>query len=684
MIKTAPGFLLSSILLLLFSPFYSGRGSACPLPGPEPNPAPGGRWWKGIFSPTKCPVDLRFLNASHRPAGKTGFVHAKGGDLFYGDGAPARFWGCNVQAYSLFSSRGAIRLQAERIAKLGFNLVRLHHHDSTGWVSPTVIDKSKPDTRHLDPAGLDGIDWWIKCLKDQGVFVWLDLHVGRLLKKGDRVDGWGEVARRKGDLRGFCFINDSIRERMEEFNRKYLSHVNRFTGKAYKDDPAVMGILVTNENDLTGHFGNLFLPDKNNPYHNKLFMDRVKSFAARTGLPAGRLWRTWEPGPAKILLADMEHSWFAGMMGALRKIGVRQLAASGNTWGNMALFGLPALCSGDLIDVHSYGDEGFLRADPRKRANFLSWIAAAQVEGKPLVCTEWNLGRFPASDRCAAPLYAAALASFQGWDAMMVYGYSQVPLDRTPRPSNWSSFTDPALMGTMPAAALLFRRGDAARAKKTARVLVGRNDLYDKARTPRNSAALRTLPELHRMVLSLADIKELKWDAPPPREKGPSFDVKNLDRDFLAKGSSKVVSDTGELVRDWAAGTQTIDTARTQAVQGEIGGKTIRLKDATFKIRTPLCVVSLSSLDGRPLSASGRILVTAVGKAYPSPGNRLPFLSEPVEGEVELANGGELVLYPLGVDGKKGKGIRLSRRKLSLVIPLEKEFGTHWYLLEAP
>ncbi len=672
------------LLLLLASIPGPAAGRAGSEPFPRLHEAPWKGWLKGLFLPTRCPVDLRFLNAPHRPAGKTGFVRAKGGRLYYGDGSPARFWGCNVQAYSLFSSRGAIRLQAERIARLGFNLVRLHHHDSTGWVDPTVIDKSRPDTRHLNPAGLDGIDWWIKCLKDQGVFVWLDLHVGRLLKKGDAVKGWKEVARRGGDMRGFCFINDSIEARMEEFNRKYLSHVNRFTGKAYKDEPAVMGILITNENDLTGHFGNLFLPDKNNPFHNGLFMKEVKSFAAKTGLPAGRLWRTWEPGPSKILLADLEHRWFAGMLGALRKIGVRQLVAPGNTWGNMALFGLPSLRIGDIVDVHSYGKEGFLRADPRKAANYVDWIAAAHVEGKPLSVTEWNLGRFPADDRFAAPLYTASIASFQGWDALMLYGYSQVPLDAPPRASNWSSFTDPALMGLMPAAALLFRRGDVAPGKKTARILVGRKDLYERARTPVNSAALRTLPELHRLVLSPADVPELSWDSPAPPVKGPSFAVRNLDRDFLGKGAKQVVSDTGELTRNWKAGFQVIDTPRTQAVQGAVGGRTFRLGAAVFKIRTPSCAVVLSSLDGRPLASSGKILLTALGRAYPSTGNRLPFRSEPVEGEVELAGGRSLLLYPLGRNGKKGRGIPLSRRKLSLVIRLSKDLGTHWFLLEGP
>ncbi len=678
--------LFSGILLVawtLFQAFFPFPGTESPSFSPRKPPGPSRRgWWKGVFPPGRCPVDLRFLNSPHRPAGRTGFVRARGGDLFFGDGTPARFWGCNVQAYALFSSKKAVRRQAERIARLGFNLVRLHHHDSTGWVSPTVIDKSRPGTGRLDPAGMDGIDWWIACLKEQGVFVWLDLQVGRRLKKGDGVDGWTEVARRGGDPRGFCFVNDSIRKRMEEFDRKYLSHVNKYTGSAYKDEPAVLGILLSNENDLAAHFGNLFLPGKKNPYHRRLFMARVRAFAKRTGLPAGRLWRTWEPGPSKILLADMEHAWFLSMIEFLRGMGVRQLVAAGTSWGGMPLTGLSSLRAGDLVDVHAYGREGFLRADPAERPNFAAWIAAARLEGKPLACTEWNLGRFPARDRFAAPLYVASLASFQGWSALMLYGYAQVSLDGPPRGNNWSSFTDPALMGAMPAAALLFRRGDVAPARKTARVLVAREDLYGKARTPRNSAALRTLPELHRMVLSLADVPELDWDGPSRPGPGPSFAVKDLDRSFPGKKAGRVVSDTGELVRDWKAGFQSIDTPRTQAVQGEVGGRVIGLKYARFRIRTRSCLVCFSSLDGRALPASRRILLTALARALPSPGNRLPFFSEPVEGEVELAAGRVRFLRPLGGDGRKGKRVTLSRRKGALLVPLDRKAGTHWFLLE--
>ena len=67
------------------------------------------------------------------------------------------------------------------------------------------------------------------------------------------------------EAKGYCYFNDRVEALMQDFNEKYLSHVNRYTGLAYKDDPAVMGLLVTNENDLTCHFGNLMLGDKNNP-----------------------------------------------------------------------------------------------------------------------------------------------------------------------------------------------------------------------------------------------------------------------------------------------------------------------------------------------------------------------------------------------------------------------------------
>ena len=143
------------------------------------------KWHAGAMRHDASPVDLSFLN--HKPAGKLGPVRAEGDRLVFGDGSEARFWGGNIAAYSIFAEKEQIETQTRRIARLGYNLMRIHHHDSMGWVGRTVIDKTRDDSQHLDPEVMDRLDYWIKCLRDQGVYVWLDLHVGRLFKPGDKI-----------------------------------------------------------------------------------------------------------------------------------------------------------------------------------------------------------------------------------------------------------------------------------------------------------------------------------------------------------------------------------------------------------------------------------------------------------------------------------------------------------------
>ena len=73
------------------------------------------------------PVDLSFLNAAEKPAGKHGTLGVAGDQLVFADGTPARFWGANLTAYALFNTGLSDTVnQAKRLSKLGFNLVRIH------------------------------------------------------------------------------------------------------------------------------------------------------------------------------------------------------------------------------------------------------------------------------------------------------------------------------------------------------------------------------------------------------------------------------------------------------------------------------------------------------------------------------------------------------------------------------
>lgn len=656
------------------------------------------RWWPGVMAHDASPVDLSFLN--HKPAGSRGFVRADGDRLVFEDGTEARFWGGNIAAYAIFADKENIATQARRIAALGYNLMRIHHHDSMAWVRRTVIDQSRPDSRHLDEEVMDRLDWWIKCLKDEGVYVWLDLHVGRLVKDGDEIGpGLAEMLRRSrrpedgASIKGFCYFNERIERLMREFNETYLTHVNRYTGTAYKDEPAIMGLLITNENDLTNHFGNLMLPDKNNPWHHEVFDRAVRAFADRHELEYEQTWRTWEHGPSKLFLADWEHAWNVRMLEHLESLGVRVPVATTQMWGGMPFSGLPPLTAGGIIDVHSYGGAEALSTNPRYADNYVSYLLAGQAWGKPVAVTEWNVP-YPAVDRFTAPLYVASVSSLQGLDAPMIYNYSQRTFDRPTHPRTWSTFPDPALSGVMPAAALLYRRGDVQPARRSFVLKLDREHTYDRHTHPSNAATVRTLAEQSRIAILPADVEELDWDDRPEPEMFLPDDVEVVtdpDRDFIEPGRAAVRSDTGELTRDWRAGFQLIDTPRTQAAHGWIGGRDVALGDVTLDIETPKAAVAVSSLDGEPIGSSRRVLITAVARVVASEGGRMPLLSEPIRGDVRIRGPENLKLVALAADGSASGLIQppyadgVYTISLPVVSPgeggTEQVARTHWFLL---
>ena len=639
-------------------------------------------WYSAALPHDAAPVDLSFLN--HKPAGKHGFVQPRGDELVFEDGTPVRFWSGNIAAYAIYAEKENIKVQARRMAQLGYNMMRFHHHDSTRWVGNTVIDQDRDDSQHLDPDVMDRLDYWIKCLKDEGIYVWLDLHVGREFKTGDEIPGFesdmDDDSDGKAEGKGFCYYNDRIEELMQQFNEKYLSHVNKYTGVAYRDEPAIMGLLITNENDLTGHFGNRMLPDKNNPFHNKIFEAAVDRFAEKHSLDRQATWSTWLPGPSKLFLANREHNWNVRMLEHLEQIGVKVPVATTHMWGGNPMFSLPPLTDGSIVDIHSYGKAEALSVNPRYDSSYIHYAATGQAYGKPMAISEWNVP-YPRTDRFTAPLYMASIAALQGWDAPMIYNYSQRTFGKPSRPRTWSTFPDVAITGIMPAAALAYRRGDVSPAQKTYCLQFSRKNLYMQGTHPSNAAGIRTLVEQSKLTFGLPDTPELDWDGKPELASDVEV-VTEVDRDFIPSGRNVVTSDTGEIARNWMEGYQTIDTDRTQAAQGWIGGQQLEMGEVTFNITTPKAAVAVSSLDGEPIRRSGRLLISAVARAVASPNGRMPLLSEPVAGTLTIEAREGLQLIPLDGDGTELPTIDVERRGGSYTIELPAERGTHWFLLK--
>ncbi|MBT4815718.1 MAG: glycosyl hydrolase family 5, partial [Lentisphaerae bacterium] len=647
-------------------------------------PAETETWLDQAIDPAQAFIDLSGMN--EKPAGRRGFVKAVGDRFEFDDGTPARFWGCNVQAYSLFvKDRQQIKRHAERIARLGFNLVRLHHHDSAEWVQPSLIADGTT-SQQINEESLDAYFWWIKCLKDEGIYIWVDLMVGRPFREGDQIPGWSDLAkqerRRGAEAKGFCYLNGRVQELLKRFNEELLTRTNPHTGLALKDEPAVMGMLITNENDLTHHFGNQFLGDKGHPYHQKLFEATRDAFSTRYDLDRNRTGQTWVPGPSKLLLNDLEAAFNADFLKHLRRLGVRVPVATCHMWGHTPLFSLPALTTGEIIDSHSYSHGEFLRSNPHYVPSFIHWIGHAQVVGKPFAVTEYNMeDNMSLNDAFTVPLYMGAMAAFQGWDAPMLYGYSQDGLGGTAT-SAWSSYMHPAIMGLMPAAAVMFRQGHVQPARKTVVLSPTPDGLFGAAHTPKTSRAIRTAFEQHRLVVAMPRTTELPWLQASPAQPGATV-VTDLSQDLLTDGQRFVESDTGEIRRDWEKGIQTMDTPKSQAAIGWLKGESVRLADTAFRINTAKAAVVLTSLDDQPLRRSQRILLSTAARVRKQKVDwRRSYRSEPVTGELRLTSSvSGLRLVALKPDGTHGSVTMLDVKNGVYTVELAERAQTHWFLI---
>ena len=86
--------------------------------------------------PDSMPVDISFVFADEKPAGKHGFLKPDGDHFIFEDGAPGRFWGVNFNGGANFPEHADAEKTARRLAQAGCNIVRFHQLDAQ-WDTPT-------------------------------------------------------------------------------------------------------------------------------------------------------------------------------------------------------------------------------------------------------------------------------------------------------------------------------------------------------------------------------------------------------------------------------------------------------------------------------------------------------------------------------------------------------------------
>ena len=85
---------------------------------------------------------------------------------------PARFYGVNLCFSSQYLTHPQSDQLAERLVRLGYNTVRLHHYESE-------LTENTPDRTRLNPQKLDQLDYLFAALTKRGIYVTTDLYVLR-------------------------------------------------------------------------------------------------------------------------------------------------------------------------------------------------------------------------------------------------------------------------------------------------------------------------------------------------------------------------------------------------------------------------------------------------------------------------------------------------------------------------
>ena len=180
----------------------------------------------------------------------------------------------------------------------------------------------------------------------------------------------------------------------------------------------------------------------------------------------------------------------------------------------------------------------------------------------------------------------------------------------------------------------------------------------------------------------MPQVKELPWldkSAIPADARIVSDPWQSL----IDKGAAEAVSDTGEAARNWRQGTFTINTPTAQAAMGWIGGKRFNFREVEIAATTRNATVSVQSLDGNPINRSGSILISLGARSTTKGGNRLPFYSEPVEGNLLVTAPKGLRLRAWDAGTGKMREVAAPYAKGRYSIALDKLLRSYWLMLDA-
>lgn len=643
------------------------------------------------------PIDISFVFENEKPAGKHGFLKVEGEDFVFEDGTKAVFWGTNFNSGLNFPPFDFSEKISKRLAKIGINLVRFHQMDAE-WATPNIFQftkgRRKGNTLSFDPESMKRLDYLIYCLKNEGIYIYMDMLTYRKFKSGDRVEAAHEL---QDAARPYCIFDRRLIELQKKFNYDLWTHINPYTGLAYKDDPAIVLTEIINEGDM-------FSRPITIPYYKEKLDKMYYKWLEDRGLEILTEEVDYSSKESIILefLMEIQESYYIEMLEHLRELGVK-IPITGTNWATNAANRKTQLVT-DFDDGHAYWYAWKWQEQIKEFRNkpmveqtnaMLPALSFQRQLNRPYFVSEWDVP-WPNEWRAESPIYLAAIGALQNWAGFAIHTYSYTSIKDIEitgkevssqaiggvpyREGVFNTWNDPAKFGLFYHCALLLRRGDIKSANESYEI-----EINDMALTPGEIPALSLITEKHKVGLSFGS----KEDS-----------TKNIilsDEKIVKDNEGEVLSDTGELYRNWQKKIGWIDSERTKVIYGFVGSMPkIELEGLSFKVKTDFATIALSSLTNDPLHLSDNILLTAVGRSentnmkFNEERNIMldvgcpPILIEAIEVDIELKSELKtLRVWAVNAEGFFAGVIPSTYEDGVLKFSLGKEFASMYYLIQA-
>ncbi|MBQ3289455.1 MAG: hypothetical protein IJH50_08620 [Kiritimatiellae bacterium] len=558
-------------------------------------------------------LDFSQMGFADAPAGRHGWLRNVGGHFEF-EGLPGRrqrFYGVNFCGTANFPDHALADTLVTRLKRLGYNALRIHHHDS-GTVNRSA------DGLTLNVDSMEQLDYLLAAAIREGLYITTDLFVSRsrVIKcRHIGIDRDGTIDMQL--FKALCAVYEPAFQNWAEYARNFLLHENKYTGRRYVDEPALPLISLVNEGGLFMGWGRGVRDDPHMLASWKAWLSARRatdpSFASDLSedeLPANFWANGIHPALAQWT-GELEARMVARMKAYLRALGCKALLTNDNCGPHYASLQL-ATSEYDYIDDHFYVDHPrFLEKSwnlPSTCPNRNPLLGDGRISpstqaytrmfGKPFTITEWNFAG-PGRYRGVGGILTGAMASLQDWDGLwrFAYSHSRDSLgDRDQRsPGYFDLASDPLSQAGERACLCLFLRGDLAPHSNGVALWV----------TPESAASSA------KTFNGAPKWSDVAWRMRVGSCLSPE-DAKGL-RVVRREVADDAVPDIGEGGRnplriDRERGAFVIDTPRTCggfAPEGLIDAECLKVK-----VSLAPATVWVHSLDGAGIPQSGRLLLT--------------------------------------------------------------------------